>query len=129
MGTIVTIVTGSNKQDWIDFELPSDIPVAQVTLMLVEAVRNEAPDMAKGKYILEVKTQTGDWKKLDETRSLDHCSVMDGAYLRIQKKPEEDPHAAIADQLERMSSGKEKSKELLEAWRTDHLTNKGVKYQ
>jgi hypothetical protein len=118
VGVIVTVVTGSNKHDWIDFELPSDIPIAELILMITDVVRNGELTMDEGQYILEFKTKTGDWQKLDETRSLDDYAIMDGAYLRIQKKQlEEDWHDVTTNQLE-----KEKIRGLLKAWRTDDPT-------
>ncbi|SEM94305.1 EsaB/YukD family protein [Lihuaxuella thermophila] len=113
----MTVVTGSSKQDWTDFEIPSDLPVAEVTHMLAKVITEEELHARGGPYLLEVKTKTGDWRKLDETQTLDDCMITDGAYLRIQtKQAHEDWHALIADQLELLS--KEKLKESLEAWRT-----------
>jgi hypothetical protein len=117
-GVIVTVVTGANKQDWVDFELPSDLPISEVILMLADAITNEEHSMDEGHYILEVKSQTGDWRKLDETKSLDDYKIMDGAYLRFRKQLEGETQIILKNQLEQLA--KEKIKGSLEAWRTDY---------
>ncbi|MGA8941543.1 MAG: EsaB/YukD family protein [Thermoactinomyces sp.] len=114
---IVTVVIGEEKSDWIDFELPSNVPVAGLLEMIAGAI-DETLSGENEKFVLEVKTRKGVWRRLSETKTLQDYGIMDGVYLRIQKKHrEEEKHEEIASQLELLT--KKEIRGLLEAWETD----------
>lgn len=117
MDVIVTVVIGEKKSDWIDFELPSNVPIAHLIEMISGAIE-ETLSADDEKFVLEVKTRKGVWRRLDETKMLQDYGIMDGVYLRIQKKYlEEEKHEEIASQLELLT--KKEIWGLLEAWETD----------
>ncbi|MBA4543285.1 EsaB/YukD family protein [Thermoactinomyces sp. CICC 10521] len=109
---------GAGNQHWLDLELPSELPVSKLIPMLADAVKNEMQEMEDGKQILEVRAETGDWRKLDETKSLDDYKVMDGAYLRFRIQPENELQLIRQQQLEQMR--KQRIIGSLEAFRTDY---------
>ncbi|WP_312853825.1 EsaB/YukD family protein [Thermoactinomyces mirandus] len=114
---IVTVVIGETKSDWFDFELPSNVPVAHLIEMIAGTIEETLSDDDE-KFVLEVKTRKGIWRRLDETKTLQDYGIMDGVYLRIQKKHQgEEKHEEIASQLEMLT--KEEIRGLLEAWETD----------
>ncbi|WP_268745614.1 EsaB/YukD family protein [Thermoactinomyces daqus] len=115
---MVTVFMGAGNQHWLDLELPSELPVSKLIPMLADAVKNEMQEMEDGKQILEVRAETGDWRKLDETKSLDDYKVMDGAYLRFRIQPENELQLIRQQQLEQMR--KQRIIGSLEAFRTDY---------
>lgn len=117
MGVIVTVIYGLNEQDWMDLELPTDVPVGELIQMLVDALE-ENMQSEDDRFILEVKNEKSVWEKMDEAKTLQNYGVMDGFYLRIQRKPlEEEKHEDIAEQLDLIE--KEEIKEFLKALETD----------
>lgn len=115
MGVIVTVLNEENVVCG-DFELPSDVSITEIAMLLAQIFKGE--ESSKDEYVLEVKTQAGEWWRLDQTRTLDDCLIMDGAYLRLQKKQiESDTQAFEVHQLQPLS--KEKIKESLNALRID----------
>jgi len=99
-------------------EIPSDLPIAQVIPLLVDVMEPQENELDNEPYILETKLQNGNWRMLDDSRSLDDYLIMDGAYLRLQKKsPEAYWHDILSNQLEMLSN--EKIRKSLEVWRTD----------
>lgn len=108
----------SSEQEWVDLELPSEIPIVEVLPLLADVIGLNDGESENQSYILEMKLPNGNWRMLDDSRSLDDYRVMDGAYLRVQKKTAEAYwHDILSNQLEMIS--KEKIRKSLEVWRTD----------
>lgn len=117
-GVVVTIVLDHSEQEWVDLELPSESKIADFLPLLADVIGLSNGSQEDQSYILEMKLPNGNWRILDSTRSLDDYQIMDGAYLRVQKKTAEEYwHDLLSSQLEMIS--KEKLRKSLEVWRTD----------
>ena len=117
MSAIVTVLYGPDDQDWVDLEIPTDVPVGELIQMLVDALE-ENMQSEDDRFILEIKNEKSVWEKMDEKKTLQSYGVMDGFYLRIQRKPlEEEKHEDLAEQLGLIE--KEEIKGILETWKTD----------
>lgn len=82
---IATIVTSANERHWPDFEIPAELPVRQAAALVADSLRGEVWNAEHIHFYLERKIADGEWKPLDENRSLLEQEISDGAYLRVQK--------------------------------------------
>ncbi|GAA4722613.1 hypothetical protein [Brevibacillus fulvus] len=82
---IATIVTGPDEREWLDMELPAEIPVGRIAVLTADALRGEVSDLEMVQFSLEQKRAEGEWQTLEQDKSLEQQLVCDGAYLRVQR--------------------------------------------
>ena len=118
MSVIVTVIYGSDeKKDWVDLELPTDVQVGELIPIMVETLEEHLQNI-QDRFVLEIKNKNSNWEKMNEKKTLQNYGVMDGFYLRIQRKPlEEEKHDDLAEQLGLIE--KEEINGILETWKTD----------
>ncbi|WP_166244902.1 EsaB/YukD family protein [Paenibacillus turpanensis] len=78
---VVTLMLDESSEEYIDLELPAEVPVERVTRLIASGL--PIPAAVEG-AVLDAKAVGEDWRELPADWTLTNAGVRDGSYLRFR---------------------------------------------
>ncbi|TYP69603.1 EsaB/YukD family protein [Paenibacillus methanolicus] len=82
--TVVTVIAMPSGKEF-DLELPSDLPLQQLSPALLASVGDEIPEEAEPALRLSVSEYGLSWSDIDPGLTLQEAGVVDGMFMRVER--------------------------------------------
>ncbi|MFC4102170.1 EsaB/YukD family protein [Paenibacillus xanthanilyticus] len=81
--TVVTVIAMPSGKEF-DLELPSDLPLRQLSSALLASVGEALPEEAELSVRLSVSEYGHSWSDIDPGLTLQEAGVVDGMFMRVE---------------------------------------------